>query len=265
MGIDWAWMVPRPTAAREWLEQLVAEQADEVLARNSAGYDDFAHLPRPVVRLPEEERAADGLLLDVIDVDWGNCRRAGFIGLCPLLPAEWRRSAYRSFLPDQLEAAVRMWCAHIDEVRTAGRRGYAYAWYRYARQRDIAEAWKDLLDHAERLLARGNRRKHPPALFGLCERAQAVAALPFADLPMMPAPLWEQGSYPVPDDEDAYKAACDLLGEWNELCPSWPIEFVHHPAYEEYVVARAADDWLQDGLGWLLEAVSNGCGLYLWH
>jgi hypothetical protein len=27
----------------------------------------------------------------------------------------------------------------------------------------------------------------------------------------------------------------------------------------------ATDDWLQDGLGWLLEAVSNGCRVYLWH
>jgi hypothetical protein len=104
---------------------------------------------------------------------------------------------------------------HIDKVRTVGRRGYAYAWYRYARQRDIAEAWTDLLDHAERLLARGNRRTHPPALFSLCERVRALAALPFADLPMMPAPLWGQCSYPAPDDEDAYEATYDMLDEWN--------------------------------------------------
>lgn len=140
MGIDWVWMVPRPEATRERLEQLIAEQADEVLARNRAGYEDFAHLPRPAMTLPEEEWVADGLLREVMDVDWDNCRRVSFIGHCPLLPAEWRRSAYRSFLPDQLEAAVTMWSAHIDKVGAVGRQGYAYAWYRYARQRDIAEA-----------------------------------------------------------------------------------------------------------------------------
>ena len=139
--------------------------------RDKAGYEDFAHLPRPAVALPDEECVADGLLREAVDVDWGKCRRVSFIGLCPLLPAEWRRSAYRSFLPDQLEMAVTMWSAHIDKVRADGRQGHAHAWYRYARQRDIAEAWAGLLDHAERLLARGNRRTHPPALFSLCERA----------------------------------------------------------------------------------------------
>jgi hypothetical protein len=82
---------------------------------------------------------------------------------------------------------------------------------------------------------------------------------------MMPAPLWGQRSYPVPDDEDAYEAACDMLDEWNRLSPTWPIDFFHYPPYEEHVVAQADDDWLQDGLGWLQEAVGSGCGLYLWH
>jgi hypothetical protein len=46
---------------------------------------------------------------------------------------------------------------------------------------------------------------------------------------------------------------------------TWPIDFLHYPSYEQYVVAQAGSDWLQDGLGWLREAVGNGCGLYLWH
>jgi hypothetical protein len=265
MGIDWAWMIPRPEATRARLEQLIEEQAGEVLARGRSEQEDFRHLPRPAGPAPEAEWAADGLLLDVVDVEWDNCRRVSFIGLCPLLPAEWRRGAYRSFLPDRLEAAVRMWSSQIDTVRAAGRQGYAYAWYRYARQRDIGEGWADLLDHAGRLLARGNHRTHPPALLGLCDRAQALAAVPFAGLPMMPAPLWGQSGYPVPDDEQAYEAACDMLEEWNRLAPAWPVRFLRYPSYEEFVVEQASSDFLQDGLGWLWEAVGNGRGLYLWH
>ena len=83
MGIDWAWMVPRPEATRERLEQLIAEQAEEVLARDKAGYEDFAHLPRPAVALPDEEWVADGLLREAVDVDWGKCRRVSFMGRPP--------------------------------------------------------------------------------------------------------------------------------------------------------------------------------------
>jgi hypothetical protein len=266
MGIDWAWMAPRQGVTRERVEHLIAEQADEVLAWNRAGYDDFAHLPIPAVPLADDEWAADNRLREVLDVDWGKCRRSYFIGWCPLLPAEWRRSSFRSFLPDQLEAAVSMWSAHVDEVRAGGHHGYTYAWYRYARQLDIAEAWTDLLGHAEVLLARGDHRAHPAALFSLCERAQALAVLPFADLPMMPGPLWGQSSYPIPDDdEDAYQAACDMLGAWNRLCPTRFHHFSHYPSYEEWIMEKAADDWLHDGLSWLREAVGNGRGVYLWH
>jgi hypothetical protein len=60
-----------------------------------------------------------------------------------LLSAEWRRSAYRSFLPDQLEAAVTMWRPISIRCARLGAPGYAYAWYRYARQRDIVQAWED--------------------------------------------------------------------------------------------------------------------------
>jgi hypothetical protein len=265
MGIEWAWMIPRPEATRERIEQLIVEQAGEVLPRGSSGYEDFDHLPRPALPPPQGEWMANRLLLDVVDVEWDNCRRVSFIGQCPLLPAEWRLGAYRSFLPDHLEAAVGMWSAQIDRARTAGRQGYAHAWYRYARQRDIAEGWAGLLGHAERLLARGDRRTHPPALISVCERVRALAAGPFSGLPMTPAPLWGQPSYPVPDDEHAYEAACDMLEEWNRLAPAWPVRFLRYPSYEDFVVELASGDRLQDGLGWLWEAVGNGRGLYLWH
>jgi hypothetical protein len=204
-------------------------------------------------------------LCEALDVDWDQCRRVSFIGRCPLLPAEWRRAAYRSFLPDQLEAATRQWSAHVDHVRAAGQRGHAYAWYRYERDQDLARAWPELLGRTGRLLANASRIARPPELLDLCDRVHALGTRPLADLTMWTPPLWGHDGYPVPATAGTCEAALGMIDEWNRVA-SRPVDFPPFmKSYEEYVERWAANDWLQDGLGWLWAAVGNGRGLYLWH
>jgi hypothetical protein len=100
-------MSPSPRVSRGLLDELIERQAGQIMAARSAHEDDFRHLGLPVSAVVPDSALAGHVELDT---GLGGVRRVYFVTRCRLLPAEWRCTAYRSYLPGHRRARADSRC-----------------------------------------------------------------------------------------------------------------------------------------------------------
>ena len=256
MGVDWVRMSPSPLAAHGLLEKLIERQAAEFMASMSVREDEFEHLGLPAAAVVQDS----GSLAGHVDVDEGpdNMRRVGFVTRCQILPAEWRCAAFRSYLPDQLAIALRIWGSHLDQVRAGAHRDYFYAWYRYSTEREFTLRWQVLQERALAARDRDTNWARRPALVDIRERILAVPGLSPS-----PAPHWGQDCA-VSDDDGSYDASVALVREWNRMVPqNQKVTARRRPDFTEFMASQLDNSWLREGFAWLRRAADDGHGLLL--
>ncbi|MEV5751560.1 hypothetical protein AB0L00_27375 [Actinoallomurus sp. NPDC052308] len=257
MGIDWMRMRPVSDLSPECWAALVEAQATAFRALGNRRAGEFDHLlggPPP--------GSGSNRIARHVQVDSGpDCyRRVGSFVYSPVLPAEWRLAAFRSFLPGELADHLRRWRTHLDEVRGGAHRGYLRAWYHYDVTAQYAEAWSLLRERAEQARERTNRWALAPELQAVREEILAIPA------PTVPsAPYWAAEHPPVPPDlGDDEPVPITLAKAWNYRVPRKHRVWLPGPwTFEKYVREAVEDPDLHDTLDWMSRAVDDGHGLLL--
>jgi len=266
MGVDWIRMSPLPGVARSRLEEMIEQQAAAFRASGCGLYDEFK-FPDPAAaytgEVPDPGPLADYVEYDT-EADGGPALswRVDAVVVNQVLPAEWRYAAQRSFLPDQILDAARIWSTHLEEVRAGRHRAHLYAWYRYSTELEFAEVWwRDLRKRAMAARERHNRWAAQPDLVTV--REQILAG---PELPVSPAPRWGEECI-VPEDDGTYDAVFKMLLEWNRRVPRnhrvghWR-DGPRQP-FEAFVKAWTDEEWTWECLSWLRQAANDGRGVIL--
>ncbi|GAB3980274.1 hypothetical protein GCM10029978_077890 [Actinoallomurus acanthiterrae] len=257
MGIDWIRMRPVSGLSPERWAALVEAQVAAFTALGNWHEGEFDHLLGG-----RHPGAGSNEIARHVELDGGpDCyRRVGSFVYSPVLPAEWRLAAFRSFLPGELADHLRRWRTHLDEVRGGAHRGHLRAWYRYDVTSRYAQAWSLLRELAEDARERTNRWALDPELRTVREE---ILAIPAPIVP--PAPRWDSEHSLVPpahgDDEPVPVA---LAKAWNYRVPRKHRVWLPGPwTFEKYVQEAVEDPDLHDILDWMSQGVDEGCGLLL--
>ena len=247
MGVDWIRM--RPHCSADAFAAAARAQRAAFVASGWWFPDEFGHLRLP----PAVARDGTGLS-GLVDVDTrpGRTHRVNAFVLSPLLPAEWRFAAYRSYLPDELGRCVRKWHAHVAEVRDGQHRDHLRAWHAYKVTRDLASEWATLRRVASDARGRTNAWAVRPGLTDVRDR---ILALPTP--PVSPAPLWGGRCETHEVDSAPY---VELAREWNRRVPSnRKVSVPAPPSFEDFL----DDPYLDDTLHWMKQTAEDGYGLLL--
>ncbi|GAA4631534.1 hypothetical protein GCM10023196_061330 [Actinoallomurus vinaceus] len=254
MGVDWMRMRPVGGLSPDRWTALVEAQATAFAALGNRREGEFDHLldgPRP--------GAGSNEIARYVELDSGPdcCRRVHSLVYSPVLPAEWRLAAFRSFLPGELADHLRKWRAHLDEVCGGAHHGYLRAWYRYDVTSQYADAWSLLRELAEQARERTNRWALDPELRAVREE---ILTIPPPVVP--PAPHWGAEDAPGKGDDEPVPVA--LAKAWNYRVPRKHRVWLPGPwTFETYVRAAVEDPYLHDVLDWMSRAVDDGHGLLL--
>lgn len=266
MGIDWIRMSPLSGVAHSRLEEMIEQQAAAFRASVCGLYGEFKFLesaavnagdapdPGPLADSVEYDREADGGPA----LSW----RVAVVVSNHVLPAEWRYAAQRSFLPNLILDAVRIWSTHLEEVRAGRHRAHLYAWYRYSTELEFAEVWwRDLRKRAMAALQQHNGWAAEPDFVRVCEKSwQAL------NCRCRQRPRWGEECI-VPEDDGTYDAVFEMLREWNGRVPrnhrvGHSRDVARRP-FEAFVQSWTGEEWTWECLSWLRQAANDGRGVIL--
>ncbi|WP_433331009.1 hypothetical protein [Spirillospora sp. CA-294931] len=258
MGIDWIRMRPRHDDARLLLMELIKGQADQFTAAHGMLWPDWDFLGLPEYDLHEVPTEGQQLLARIeIDDRAESCIRVSRFSAIEVIPAEWRRAAYRTHLPDEVPDLLDTWIRHLDEVRQGRHLAYLAAWHAYLTSRALEEEWKVIRSYAVAALHRTNAWMRKP---GVAEASEQVLNLPVPAV--SPPPHW--GATPaevLPTDWTPYVEAA---AAWNSQARSgYRTRLTPIRSVEEFVADELASADLGDCLAWLGKAESEGYGLWL--
>lgn len=266
MGIDWIRMSPFRGIARSRLEEMIERQAAAFRASGYGLYDEFKFLDPAVAyaeKVPDPGPLRDYVEYDT-DADRGPTQSwpVSAVVLNQVLPAEWRYAAQRSFLPDQILDATRVWTTQLEEVRAGRHRAYLLAWYRYSTELEFAEIWwRELRIHAVTARELHNGWAAQSDFVKVCEQI-----LDAPELPVSPPPRWG-GECVILDDDGTYDRALEMLREWNRRVPNnfsvgYRRDGPRQP-FEAFVRSWTDSEYTWGCISWLRQAANEGRGVIL--
>jgi hypothetical protein len=268
MGTDWYRMRPKEGAPRGMLEDLIEQQsAFYRLGGQHLVIGEFMHLDPALAAVELLPWGSDpSCLYDHVDyhVDGDDgSRSTGVVTKNPLLPAEWRYAAHRSFLPDQIPPVIATWRRYLEEVRAGGHRDYLRAWQRYEYDVYFAFLWKDFREVALKATGWTDACAREPEFVRLRDH---ILARPFAIA--SPAPYWGRPCVPPgPDSYREYADALKMAWTWIDSIQRQVIilNFGFGPLqpFEEWVQHYLDQDYLWDCLSWLERIAADGYGVIL--
>ncbi|MFD0850878.1 hypothetical protein ACFQ07_01415 [Actinomadura adrarensis] len=240
------------------LLELIQGQADEFTAVMGQVYEEWEFLAGAPPVLPED--SADGSqLLSRIEVDQsdGCYIRIGQFSCIEVIPAEWRRAAYRSFLPDEVPVLLDRWTRHIEEVRRGGHRPYLAAWHAYLMSRALNSGWERIYGSALSVCEQTNAWMRKP---GVGEASERVLALPVPEVSA--PPRWDEELPLIPFVD--WAAYADAARVWDAAVRNRARGLgVPILTLDEFVAAQLEPEQLDYCFGWLGKAARGGYGLWL--
>jgi hypothetical protein len=183
---------------------------------------------------------------------------------------EWRREALRSYLPEELAAAVKRWREYFQAVAAGGYRPYLQRLYLYELSLDLHERWEAVSEEVRSARRRTNAWALRPALVELCDR---IEQLPPPTL--QPAPLWvywrsvpsvDEGVQPEIQKWSQYdNDLVELTRSFDAKVPgNWKVRcYSTFPTLPAFALSGLEDTYLQEYLAWLEECCAAGCVLLL--
>jgi hypothetical protein len=258
MGIDWFRMRPRYEDSRLLLAELIRGQADEFTAVLGQVYEEWEFFGGPPPELPEDSADGSQLLRRIeIDRSDGCMIRVGSFSCIEVIPAEWRRAAYRSYLPGEVPVLLEKWTRHIEEVRRGEHRPYLAAWHAYLTSRALNSEWERIYDYALSVCEQTNAWMRKP---GVAEASERVLALPVPEVST--PPRWDEELPLIPSVD--WAAYADAAKEWNAAVRN-RARGLRLPilTLDEFVAAQLEAEHLDYCFGWLGKAARDGYGLLL--
>jgi hypothetical protein len=258
MGIDWIRMRPRHEDSRLLLDELIKGQADEFTALLGQVWEEWYFLADPLPDLPDPPTANEQLWRRIeIDPREGNYIRVGSFTRIEVIPAEWRRAAYRSYLPDEVPVLLDKATRHIEEVQRGEHRDHIAAWHAYITSRYVNTEWECIYDLA---LSVCEQTKSWMRKRGVPEASERVLALPVPEV--SPPPRWGEELPLIPSvDWAAYAHAAKA---WNravrDLSRGFALPIL---TFEEFMAEQLDPDNYDRCFTWLEKAAREGYGLWL--
>jgi hypothetical protein len=281
-------MRPKPGVDPAELERLVRRQADAIQAMiccwpthtlTPDSYDEQTkqRLERPYL---ESSEALKGLLefpeyddeakLCCDHPDLAPCWRVYPITCNTVFPLQWRLTAHRTILPDELGPHIEVWTRWLSAVSGGEHRMYLFQLYTHEITKRLYAHWQDLKEQAEALGPETTAPSQRPRFEALRARILGRPTPVIAPAPIRPAAT--SGQTPAdedqpPDDREVMGWATELLSVirvWAEvtgdesLC-GYEADF---PSFDQYL-AEARDPWLLNFLRWAETCRSLGMGLFL--
>jgi hypothetical protein len=278
MGDDWCRMRLKPTADPQVLLGLIESQAHAFQEYGQGLVPDLApftpdHDERALRRYAETVEAID----EQVVIDEGaspGCMSMSIIGRNPIFPYLWRIEAYRTFLPEQVPAALKKWKIYIEAVRAGQYTAYLLDWHLYAQSRRAFDFWSELHHTAQQLLAGENWTSY------LKSDEVPRLVLQFPSFSTYPPPVFDdtKGTQTVDWQHDdrylellaTYKRLHELRHAWNHNAKRQDLKFQRgdYPFWtgEEHFdqfIGEAYHHQIDDLFDWLQSCIDDGEGLYL--
>jgi len=283
MGIDWFPFKPKRGADLTRIEILARLQGATFQAMPEMWNTDplppysteqYERDRQSHAELYEEYRAASEELRSLID--FGMCEEdpeyVESFRVAPMasgvFPPQWRMTAYRTILPDQLPAQLRVWESWLNTVRQGRLRRYLLEVYLYETTMELSWAWEELremADYVNTLTNTWTRRPHciavreeiaqlpRPAVFG------APIRVPEDNLDQDPT---EEQLATLKEVEEEAVHCRRLARRWHRNTKNCACGHYSLHDFAEYL-EFAHDPHLDELFVWARKWESRGYGLYL--
>ncbi|MBC7811241.1 MAG: hypothetical protein H7175_08845, partial [Burkholderiales bacterium] len=230
MGEDWRWMRVPPQNLAE-IKQLIAEQALSYRQWGDGFLDDLHLFVSDMLADEDQQRAAferysaasqrlrELLIFLAEDVHRKSgppafIHRASVIGRNYLFPEPMRIATYRTYLPEEVPAQLKLWRDYVFAVRNGKYSGYLFHSYLHRESKNTLEFWNEMqfaIDRARSGTYLSAVRVNESSL------PDKVRAIPKPVGYPLPAPRWadweaDQTVY-VPENDERYAALQSLNHE----------------------------------------------------
>ncbi|MFI0366637.1 hypothetical protein ACH35V_02085 [Actinomadura sp. 1N219] len=259
MGIDWIRMRPRQSDSRPLLVELIKGQADEFRMRLGSVWTAWDFLGGPAAESSTEHVNGEQLLRRIeVNSGPGCCRRLAMFSQIEVIPAEWRLSAHRSHLPDEVPILLDTSVRHIEEVSRGEHRAHLAAWHAYLTIRTLREEWEFARSSALSAQERPHLWARKP---GVLAAIEGILALPVPEA--SPPPHW--GTEPKsPPPSLNWTDYADAARNWNEqVRSSRRLRLSPIQSFDEFTNEQLAADNVVHCLDWLEMTCRHGYGLWL--
>ena len=281
MGVDWFVFRPKSEYSAEQIQQIIDKQANSLLEYGGGLYDELsATLPsktpsekdnalQAYIAASQELRNYIDFITEKISDDFLCCQRVSVISVNHIFPIEWRISAFRTILPNQLPAQLEQWRSYINAVNQGHYRAFLLDLFLYLACHQVLNLWEEMQYLAKKTLEKTNKFTQKSEFI---KTRQQI--LNFPSLPTFQAPHWAEVDFQnqsvTVESDPRYKQMMTyqndieaLRRDWKYNVPSsWrPMRF--SPYTFERFLEYGYLERLQDFFTWLDKCCQYDFGLYL--
>jgi hypothetical protein len=249
-------------SARDWAAYKSSEAYHE-----SQGYWDL-HQSEFVTIANEVDAAIDKELTE--SDDFPLVFRTYPVTYNELFPPEWRLSAQRTILPDELPSLLTEWQDFVASVKRGMFRSYLLALFCHHVYREVDNQWFYLKAAAEDALGRTNAWAVRPECRDACRKVMDLPEPLFVPVPVWEA--WRSRTAPDPEKERLWSELSAFAENLDEHRRAYNVKARVHQRFDmerwrggfDGYLDNADDPWLHEFFAWVQRCCEEDMGLYLW-